>query len=247
MSTIIFAFSQFSVDLSQQYYYNNNIRGDSRMNDKTATFADRLQELMVHKNLTKTALAKLCGIDKSNITRYCRGDYEAKQDVVYRIAFSLNVDEAWLMGYDVPMQKRPARPEASNIIKLPEMHRYPLLGAIACGDPILATENIDDYVYGPDGIHADYALRCKGDSMINARIYDGDIVYIRQQTTVDDGDIAAVLIDNDEATLKRFRQYEDHVVLEPENPQYRPLVFWGADMQEVRIIGKAVAFTSVVR
>ena len=82
--------------------------------------------------------------------------------------------------------------------------------------------------------------------MINARIYDGDIVYIRQQPTVEDGEIAAVLI-GDEATLKRVRFFEDHVVLEPENPLYRPLSYWGEEMSTVRILGKAVAFTSKVR
>lgn len=87
---------------------------------------------------------------------------------------------------------------------------------------------------------------CKGDSMINARIFDGDIVYIRQQPTVDNGEIAAVLID-DEATLKRVRLFDDHIVLEPENPLYRPFVYWGEEMNTVRILGKAVAFLSTVR
>lgn len=82
--------------------------------------------------------------------------------------------------------------------------------------------------------------------MINARIYDGDVVYIRQQEAVENGEIAAVLID-DEATLKRVRLFDDHIALEPENPMYRPLVFWGDEMNSVRILGKAVAFTSSIR
>ena len=82
--------------------------------------------------------------------------------------------------------------------------------------------------------------------MINARIFDGDIVYIRQQDTVESGEIAAVLIDS-EATLKRVRLFDDHISLEPENPQYRPIVLWGEEMNTVRILGKAVAFTSTVR
>ena len=88
-------------------------------------------------------------------------------------------------------------------------------------------------------------MTCKGDSMINARIFDGDVVYIRQQQTVENGEIAAVLIDN-EATLKRVQLFDDHIVLQPENPMYKPLVFWGDDMNTVRILGKAVAFTSAV-
>ena len=134
----------------------------------------------------------------------------------------------------------------SNIIPMPEMRKIPLLGRIACGAPILAEEHIEEYIDIPKNIHADFALTCQGDSMINARIFDGDIVYIRQQDTVDSGEIAAVLIDND-ATLKRIWIYEDHVSLEPENPQYRPIVLWGEEMNTVRILGKAIAFTSAVR
>ena len=134
----------------------------------------------------------------------------------------------------------------SNIIPLPEMHKIPLLGRIACGAPILAEEHIEEYIDIPKRIHADFALTCQGDSMFNARIFDGDIVYIRQQDTVESGEIAAVLIDND-ATLKRIRIYEDHISLEPENPQYRPIVLWGEDMNTVRILGRAIAFTSAVR
>ena len=132
-----------------------------------------------------------------------------------------------------------------NILPMPATYTVPLLGTIACGEPILAAENIEDNVEIPEHIHADFALRCKGDSMINARIHDGDIVYIRQQPAVNNGEIAAVLI-GDEATLKRVYVYEDHVVLQPENPAYEPLVYFKAAMQAVRILGKAVGFTSLL-
>lgn len=140
-----------------------------------------------------------------------------------------------------------SKPELpDNIIPMPEMRKIPLIGSIACGAPILAEEHIEDYIDIPKHINADFALSCKGDSMINARIFNGDIVYIRKQETVENGEIAAVLIDN-EATLKRVRLFDDHISLEPENPQYRPIVYWGEDMNSVRILGKAVAFTSCVR
>ena len=129
---------------------------------------------------------------------------------------------------------------------MPEMRKIPLLGTIACGAPVLADEHIEGQVDIPANIHADFALTCKGDSMINARIFDGDIVYIRQQDTVENGEIAAVLIET-EATLKRVRLFDDHISLEPENPMYKPIVFWNEEMYEVRILGKAVAFTSSVR
>ena len=134
----------------------------------------------------------------------------------------------------------------SNIIPLPVMRKVPLVGSIACGTPILAEENLDGAVEAPDHVHADFALRCKGDSMINARIFDGDIVYIRQQETVEHGEIAAVLV-GDEATLKRVYMYDDCISLEAENPRYKPMVYRGEDMNAVRILGKAVAFTSAIQ
>lgn len=134
----------------------------------------------------------------------------------------------------------------ANIIPMPETRKIPLVGTIACGAPILADENIEEYVSIPKHIHADFALTCKGDSMINARIFDGDIVYIRQQETVENGEIAAVLIDG-EATLKRVKIYEDHIVLEPENPMYKPYSYWNEEITSLRILGKAVAFTSAIR
>lgn len=133
-----------------------------------------------------------------------------------------------------------------GVLPVPKMRQVPLLGTIACGDPILAEENMEGFLAMPEAINADFALRCRGDSMINARIFDGDIVYIRQQPTVEDGEIAAVLIDN-EATLKRVHFYPDRIALEPANPMYPLIVKSGEEMATVRILGKAVAFTSAVR
>lgn len=133
-----------------------------------------------------------------------------------------------------------------NIIPMPEMKQIPLIGTIACGTPITAEQNVEDLVDIPKHIHADFALRCKGDSMINARIFDGDLVYIRQQPTVENGEIAAVLIDN-EATLKKVRRFPERLILEPANPTFEPLVYIGEEMNHVHILGKAVAFTSMIK
>lgn len=133
-----------------------------------------------------------------------------------------------------------------NIIPMPEMRQIPLIGTIACGTPITAEQNVEDHVDIPEHIHADFALRCKGDSMINARIFDGDIVYIRQQPTVENGEIAAILIDG-EATLKRVRLFPERLILEPANPTFEPLVYIGEEMSNIRILGKAVAFTSMIK
>lgn len=207
------------------------------------TCATRICRALKIRNLKQSDLAERTGIPKSAISQYCSGAFKPKQNRLFLIAETLDVDEAWLMGLDVPMERGNTPP---NIIPMPEMKKIPLLGAIACGEPITAEENIEEYISIPKNIQADFALTCKGDSMINARIFDGDVVYIRQQDTVENGEIAAVLI-GDEATLKRVRLFRDRIVLEPENPMYKPYVYWGEEMNNVRILGKAVAFTSAVR
>ena len=204
----------------------------------------RILALIEQKDLSYGELADLTGIPKSALQRYATGSTEKiPLPRIEVIAKALGVSSAYLIGW-APEESNAAAP--SNIIPMPTMSQVPLIGTIACGSPILAAENIEGAVDLPEHIHADFALRCKGDSMINARIFDGDVVYIRQQETVESGEIAAVLI-GDEATLKRVRLFPDHITLEPENPQYRPLVYWEEAMNEVRILGKAVAFTSVVR
>lgn len=136
-------------------------------------------------------------------------------------------------------------PTATNIIPLPLASSIPLVGNIACGEPILAEENIEGYVKAPAYCEGSFALRCKGDSMTGARILDGDIVIIRQQSDIDDGEIAAVLIE-DEATLKRVYKMPGRLVLRAENPRYAPIDLSGAELDGVRILGKAVYFISEV-
>lgn len=132
-----------------------------------------------------------------------------------------------------------------NIIPVPKMKKVPLVGTIACGEPITAEENIEDYIDMPEDINGTFALRCKGDSMINARIFDGDIVYIRQQPDVENGEIAAVLIDG-EATLKRVYKYHNRIELRPENPTCPVFNYENEELNDIRILGKAVAFFSTV-
>ena len=209
-----------------------------------AKFSERLKILRTSKDF-----AKQIKISKSSVNMYERGEREPSFKTLELIADYFNVDMDYLLGKSDVINKSQypnSIPSASNIIPLPKMKKIPLVGTIACGEPILAEENIEEYIKVPKYIPADFALTCKGDSMINARIFDGDIVYIRQQDTVNNGEIAAVLI-GDEATLKRVKLYDNHISLEPENPMYKPLVYWGEDMNTVRILGKAVAFTSAIR
>ena len=203
-------------------------------------FGDKIREARKTAGLTQRQLADKVNVSNTSISNWEQNLSRPDPDTIQHLCWALNVQPNYFFAVD----DSPVLP--ANILPMPEMRKIPLLGAIACGEPILAEGNIEDYVNIPKDMAGDFALTCKGDSMINARIFDGDIVYIRQQNTVDNGEIAAVLIDN-EATLKRVRIFEDHISLEPENPMYKPLVYWNEEMNDVRILGKAVAFTSAVR
>ena len=221
---------------------------------KVSNTSSRLNELMRERGIRQidilNAAKPFCDrynirLGKNDLSQYVNGKVEPKQEKLTILGLALHVSETWLMGYDVSPARSDGLALPANIIPMPEMRKIPLVGSIACGAPILAEEHIEGHVDIPSNIHADFALTCKGDSMINARIFDGDVVYIRQQDTVENGEIAAVLIDS-EATLKRVRLHDDRIILEPANPLYDPLVFRGEEMNDVRILGKAVAFTSIV-
>ncbi len=210
------------------------------------TFAERLNEALAFRNMSAAELARALGVADATISNYKKGIYAPKQRRTEEISKILRVSVDWLLGADVSKYQTSFDGFPDNIIPLPKMKKIPLLGTIACGEPILATENIEALINADENLKADFALRCKGDSMINARIFDGDIVYIREQPDVEDGEIAAVLI-GEEATLKRVYKYPSKVVLRPENPLYDDWVYSKEEMNEVRIIGKAVAFLSAVR
>ena len=209
----------------------------------------RLKYLRENANISQQTLADKIGISKSSINMYERGEREPGLETLEAIADFFNCDMDYLLGKSDTRNKYIASrsiPSTSNIVPLPQTKAIPLLGSIACGEPILAEENIESYVKLAKDIPADFALRCKGDSMINARIFDGDIVYIRQQPDVENGEIAAVLIDN-EATIKRVYKYPHRIELRAENPTVKPFEISDEEMNTVRILGKAVAFTSIIR
>lgn len=211
-------------------------------------FATRLKKAMSDKNIRQVELIEKTGIPKSALSQYVSGKFMPKQDRISILAEALDVNEAWLSGFNVD-KRRTTSVIPSNIIPLPETKKVPLLGTIACGEPILAVENVADYVDMDADTHADFALRCKGDSMINARIFDGDIVYIRKQDTVENGEIAAVLVNGmeSEATLKRVYISDDSIRLCAANPMYTDKIFEKEKMNDVKIIGKAVAFLSSIK
>lgn len=200
---------------------------------------EKIKRLRKQKGLTQTELGERIGVKKNAVSKWECGRVEMiPTSTIKALSNLFNVPPSYLIDDD---SQDPFLP--SNVVPLQKMEQIPLVGTIACGTPILAEENISDYIDLPGHIRADFALTCKGDSMINAGIRDGDIVYIRKQETVDNGQIAAVLVDGEEATLKRFYKESNTVTLIAENPAYRPMVFVGEQMQEVHIIGLAIAYT----
>lgn len=193
-------------------------------------FTNRLRQALEFRNMSQSELSRLSGIGKSAISQYLSGEYEAKQENIYLMSKPLNVNPAWLMGFDVPMVGG-------------ELNRgIPIIGTIAAGTPILAEENIEDYFVIDNRVNADFGLRVKGDSMINADIFDGDVAFIRKQPTLENGEIGAILLEN-EATLKRFSKTENSVILQAENPSMTdwPRVYTDGN---ISILGKLVGVYS---
>lgn len=203
-----------------------------------ALFGDRLRDARKAAGLTQRQLADKINVSNTSISNWELCVSTPDPDTIQNLCWALDVQPNYF--FDSSFSTIP------GVIPMPEMRKIPLIGSIACGKPILADEHIEEYIDIPKHVAANFALTCKGDSMINARIYDGDVVYIRQQDTVENGQIAAVLIDG-EATLKRVKLHPDRIILEPENPMYDPLVYRNEEMNSVRILGKAVAFTSAIR
>lgn len=202
--------------------------------------ANRLKTRRLQMNYTYQELADQAGMSKSTLQRYETG--AIKNIPIARLkslSAALNMDPNELIGIEEGGSPYPAK----NLLPPPEVYRVPRLGQIACGQPILAEQNIENYDLVPVSIRCDFTLICRGDSMIGAGIEDGDLVYIREQPEVETGEIAAVMVGEDEATLKRFKRIGDTVLLIPENSSYEPMVFAGGDMNGVRILGKAVGFT----
>lgn len=199
-----------------------------------------IKKLRTDYGYSQEQLGSMIGVKRAAVQKWESGKVQnLKRETIKKLSEIFNVPPSTFVdetSYSIIYD---------NIIPLPKTKMVPLVGTIACGTPILAEENIESMVPMPEHIHADFALRCKGDSMINARILDNDIVYIRKQETVENGEIAAVLIDN-EATLKRFYRYGDTVVLRAENPTFKEIEYRNEDLNDLKILGKAVYFLSKV-
>ena len=209
------------------------------------TVGDRIRQVRQEQDVTQQELADYIGVSKQAVYKYENNIVtNIPTDKVDAIAKRLKVSPAYLMGWEeqpTPKLTSPA-PIPPGFEPMPKMKKIPLIGSIACGDPITAEQNIEKMVDVPENIRCDFSLTCHGDSMVDAGIHDKDVVYIRIQPQVENGEIAAVRIDG-EATLKRVYYNPGTLTLMPANPAYAPMVYTGSQLEEVHIEGKAVGWT----
>ncbi len=208
--------------------------------------SEKIKALRKEKGMSLEQLAELIGISRQTVHRYETGAItNIPRDKVEALAYALGTTPASLMGWE----DEPLFPpfNDTNITTAARLGRtkkkkLPILGDVACGEPIFADESRGYYINAGSDISADFCLSAKGDSMINARIFDGDLLFVKRQESVDDGEIAVVLID-DEATVKRvyFNREDGILTLMPENPTYKPMRYMGRQLDRVRILGKVVS------
>ena len=202
------------------------------------TVGDRIRQVRQEQDVTQQELADYIGVSKQAVYKYENNIVtNIPTDKVDAIAKRLKVSPAYLMGWEEqPEPKKPIIPPGFE--PMPTMDVVPLVGRIACGTPITAEENVEQMVCVPSRWHANFTLTCKGDSM-EPRIHDGDLVAIRSQPEVENGEIAAVRIDG-EATLKHVYLHDSFIELRPENPAFNSIILSREDMNNVVIEGKAV-------
>lgn len=200
-----------------------------------------LKERRISKGLTMKAVAEAVGVSEGTVSRWESGKIaNMGRSKIYALSKVLGLSPAEIMEID-------DIPNLKNVIPLKKVRYIPVIGRIACGTPILAQENHTDNIVLPDSVDADFALICEGDSMINAKIDDGDTVYIHIQPEVENGEIAAVRID-DEVTLKKVFLSKDLLKLVPANDEYEPFIYTSQEAKEknITIIGKAVAILKAI-
>ena len=204
----------------------------------------KLKELREQKGIMQKDLAKHFGVAKSTYSYWESGKTEPDTKIISAIAEYFGVSIDFLLGKSTSAN---FFDKFDDILPI-EAKSFPMLGEIACGKPIMANEEKELYVTAGAKINADFCLRAKGDSMVNARIEDGDIVFIKKQEIVDNGEIAAIVIENS-VTLKRVYYYPEQkkLILQAENPHYPPLAYVDMELDSIHILGKAVAFQSSVK
>lgn len=205
---------------------------------------NRIKIKRLENNLTLEELGKKADVSRATMQRYESGKItNIPSDRIERISEALGVSPAFIMGWE-DENNEPILENIPGIITPVKMKKIPILGTIACGNPIFADQNYDGYFMIDSNLpEADFVLKAKGDSMIEANIFEGDFVFFRKQRDVDNGTIAAVLID-EEATLKRVNKSNDVIILQPCNKNYGPLIYSKDDDKNIVILGQMVGVYS---
>lgn len=201
----------------------------------------RILDILSAKEISYGELSSKTGIPKSALQRYATGQTEKIPiDRLETIAKAIGTTATYLMGWETENHK--TIPDAPNIRQLPAMKQWKVLGGTACGQPLFKPLE-DASVLAPADIDADFVFQCVGDSMINARIFDGDTVFVKEGD-VPDGQIGVVRV-GEEYTLKRIYHGADYLELRSENPMYPPIIIRG-EQENAEIVGRAVQFLSRV-
>lgn len=200
------------------------------------TTGQKIKKLRISRGMTQEELAKHIGVSKQAVQKY---ESEAVTNIpidkISKMATILGTTPSYLAGWgETPISVPGSKPIT--------IKKLPMLGNVAAGEPIFVNAEHDVFIEAPDSLCADFCLTVKGDSMIYARIFDGDVIFAKSTSIVDNGQIAVVLID-DEATVKRvyYDRENDTITLMPENPTYKPMRYTGTDLDRVRIVGKVVS------
>lgn len=195
---------------------------------------ENIRNRRIQLGMTQDELAKKMGYkSRSTIAKIESGTNDIPQSKIISFAKALDTTAGELMGTSITATPHPSLSPA-------KYKKFKVLGNIACGQPIEAIQQVEEFIETELNVHADYVLKCQGDSMINARIFDGDYVFIKEQPVVENGEIAAVLMDGT-VTLKRFYRHDEYIELRAENPMYKPIIIHETDFECVHVIGKAVA------
>lgn len=187
--------------------------------------------------LSQKELGLIAGVSDKAVSTWEQGLKEPRMGAIQKIADHFGLQKSNIIeenGLTLKMLS------IHTALQPAKYRKFKVLGNIACGQPIEAVQEQEEYIETDLNIHADYVLHCQGDSMINARIFDGDYVFIREQPVVENGEIAAVCMDGT-VTLKRFFKYDTYIELKAENPMYPPIIIHPNDFNSIQIIGKAVA------
>lgn len=211
------------------------------------SIADNIKHLRESREMSQAQLGRIAGVTDKAVSAWETGKKEPRMGAIQKIADYFGIKKS-----DIIEEPESTIANMPAGFKISSYHMVPVIGEIACGTPIFAEQNIDGYEPCPGFVHADFCLHCHGESMIGAGIHDGDVVFVRKQPKVENGQIAAVQIESEgdtesRATLKRFYRSDDTVILMAENQDFPPLTFHKEEINRIHIAGRAVYCLSKIK